>query len=222
MSPLPSQGLVSLTYDGALPCHLETAFPQLEEAGLKGTFYCEPALLLENLPEWAGALACGHEIGNGALHGAVLEDGSLPGWSTQMVAEDVSEAKGLIEDLFPEQAAHSFGFPWGRALSDGVDVSEAVRAVYQVVRTGEHGVNKGPFNKSQLKCVQCNGLDSNDLVAIAGQALEPQTWVVFSFEGIGSGERGIDAWLTDYRRLWEARRERFGAALERKQRSKRT
>jgi DNA-binding transcriptional ArsR family regulator len=34
--------------------------------------------------------------------------------------------------------------------------------------------------------------------------------------------RELDAWLTDYRRLWEARLDRFGAALERKQRSKRT
>jgi DNA-binding transcriptional ArsR family regulator len=34
--------------------------------------------------------------------------------------------------------------------------------------------------------------------------------------------RELDTWLGDYRRLWEARLDRFGAALERKQRSKRT
>jgi DNA-binding transcriptional ArsR family regulator len=31
----------------------------------------------------------------------------------------------------------------------------------------------------------------------------------------------LDSWLSQYRQLWEARLDRFGAALERKQRSKR-
>ena len=31
--------------------------------------------------------------------------------------------------------------------------------------------------------------------------------------------RALDAWLADYRRLWEARLDRFGAALERRQRA---
>lgn len=186
-------GLVSLSYDGALVCHLETAFPQLEEAGLKGTFYCEPALLLENLPEWASVLACGHELGNGSLHGAVLEDGSLPGWSLQMVEEDVSEARALIEDLFPEQKAHSFGFPWGLGLSDGLDVSPAVREVYSVVRLGTYGVNVPPVDTQRVLCVPCDGLDSLELVSLARRSAEDGAWVVFSFEGVGVGERAVDA-----------------------------
>lgn len=185
-------GRVSLTYDGSLLSHLESAFPQLEECGLKGTFYCEPALLLENLPEWAHVLACGHEVGNGALHGAVLDDGSLPGWSLQMVEEDVAEARSLINDLFPEQERHSFAFPWGAGLSDGADVTPAVRSQYGVVRSGQHGLNKAPFDVQNILCVQCDDLDACDLVRTAQQALEPQTWVVFAFEGVGTGERAVD------------------------------
>ena len=190
---MTTDGLVSLSYDGALLCHLETALPHLEEVGLKATFYCEPALLLENLPEWAHVLASGHELANGALHGAVMEDGSLPGWTLQMVREDVIEAKALLEDLFPEQPDHSFGFPWGKALSDGTDVTSAAQDVYPVVRLGEHGVNKAPWEPRGLNCVQCDDLDSSELIAIAKQALEPGSWVVFSFEGVGAGDRAVDA-----------------------------
>jgi hypothetical protein len=172
---------------------LETAFPQLEALGLKGTFYCEPAMLLENLPEWAHVLACGHELGNGTFHGAVLDDGSLPGWTMQMVEEDVSEARALIEDLFPEQKQHSFAFPWGMGLSDGLDVSPVVREVYSVVRTGMHGVNAASVDPQQILCVQCDGQDSHELVTVAGQAIESGSWVVFSFEGVGTGERSVDA-----------------------------
>ncbi len=186
-------GLVSLTYDGALLCHLETAFPQLEEAGLKGTFYCEPAMLLENLPEWGQVLAAGHEIGNGSLHGAVLDDGSLPGWSLQMVEEDVNEVRALIEDLFPEQSGHSFGFPWGTGLSDGLDVTPAVREVYKTVRLGSFGVNAPGFDPQRIACVPCDGLDSMELVQQARRAAEDGSWVVFSFEGVGVGDRSVDA-----------------------------
>lgn len=34
----------------------------------------------------------------------------------------------------------------------------------------------------------------------------------------GAPFRELDSWLTDYRTLWEARLDRFGAALEKKQR----
>lgn len=186
-------GLVSLSYDGSLPCHLEVAVSHLMEAGLRGTFYCEPALLLESLPEWAAVLAMGHELGNGSLHGAVLDDGSLPGWSLQMVEEDVSEAKSLIEDLFPEQKGHSFGFPWGEGLSDGLDIAPAVREVYDVVRTGKHGINGPDLDRQKLNCVLCDELDSHELVAYARKAADEGSWVIFAFEGVGEGERGIDA-----------------------------
>ena len=57
---MASSGLVSLTYDGSLLCHLETVLPHLEESALKATFYAEPAMLLENLPGWALAVLDGH------------------------------------------------------------------------------------------------------------------------------------------------------------------
>jgi hypothetical protein len=111
-----------------------------------------------------------------------------------MVEEDVAEARALIEDLFPEQERHTFAFPWGGSLSDGLDVSPAVHAVYSTVRTGQHGVNKAPFDPLRIQAVQCDGLDACELVQIAKQALEPSTWVVFSFEGVGVGERSVDSY----------------------------
>lgn len=190
---MASSGFVSLTYDGSLLCHLETVLPHLEETGLKATFYAEPAMLLENLPGWALAVIDGHEVGNGALHGAVLEDGSLPGWTPAMVADDVTEAKALIDELFPEQHAHSFGFPWGRPLSDGIDVSSTVQNVYPVVRSGEPGINDADQSSDYLLCVPCDGLSAAEMIDYAKAARQEGTWVVLSFEGVGVGERAVDA-----------------------------
>jgi len=199
---MATAGHVSLTYDGALLCHLETALPHLDAYGLKGTFFAEPALLLDHLPEWVQAAAAGHEIANGALHGATLPDGSLPGWTPGMVADDLKEAKLLIEELFPAQARHSFGFPWGRPLSDGVDVSSAARGLYPVVRSGEPGINRfSELDPGYLRCVRCDGLSAAEMIEFAQTAAEPGVWVVLAFEGVGEGERAIDA--EAHRRLCE-------------------
>lgn len=198
---MATTGHVSLTYDGALLCHLETALPHLDACGLKATFFAEPALMLEHFPAWAVAAAAGHEIANGVLHGAVMPDGSLPGWTPAMVTDDVSEAKSLIEELFPAQPAHSFGFPWGRPLSDGVDVRTAVCGLYEVVRSGETGANKaGETDLGYLRCVRCDGLTAKDMIDCTRPA-EMGSWVVLAFEGVGVGERAIDA--DAHRRLCE-------------------
>lgn len=189
---MASTGYVSLTYDGTLLCHLETVLPHLEESGLKATFYAEPAMLLENLPGWALAVMDGHEIGNGALHGAALEDGSLPGWTPAMVADDIKEARALIEELFPEQNAHTFGLPWGRPLSDGIDVAPTVRDLYPVVRSGEPGINSDP-EMTYLHCVHCDDLTADEMIDYAKAASQDGTWLVLSFEGVGVGDRAVDA-----------------------------
>lgn len=202
IQPMATTGHVSLTYDGALLCHLETALPHLDANGLKATFFAEPALMLEHLPGWAEASASGHEIANGALHGAALPDGSLPGWTPSMVADDVRDAKSLIEELFPAQTAHSFGFPWGRPLSDGIDVRSSVRGLYEVVRSGEAGANRvGETDIGYLRCVRCDGLSAKEMIDCTHSARDTGAWVVLAFEGVGVGERSIDA--EDHRLLCE-------------------
>ncbi|HXH62030.1 MAG TPA: polysaccharide deacetylase family protein [Fimbriimonadaceae bacterium] len=204
--------LVSLTYDGGLLCHLETALPQLQDNGLKGTFYCEPVPLLENLPEWAKALQDGHEIGNGTLHGAVRQDGTLPGWTMEMVLDDVKEAKLLLQDLFPEQDEHTFGLPWGRPLSDGVDATPVVQQVYGTLRTGDSGLNKPPIDLARLKCVKCDAMTTEALIELAETAHRESAWLIYAFEGVGSGERGVDEEVHRALCNWLAHDRRFETA----------
>src|SRR4051812_41101319 len=86
---------VSLTYDGALPDHLELVRPTLNRMGMHGTFYVTPEGLLERLPEWQAAIQEGHEIGSHSLHGVSAEDGSLPNWNLEMVHGDLEMTQRL-------------------------------------------------------------------------------------------------------------------------------
>jgi sialate O-acetylesterase len=66
--PDGQQGAVSLTYDDALPCHLEVVAPQLEAAGLRATFNVGAnRSFRDNWPSWRDLAARGHELGNHSL-----------------------------------------------------------------------------------------------------------------------------------------------------------
>jgi hypothetical protein len=72
-------------------------------------------------------------------------------------------------------------------------VAPAVREVYAVVRSGVFGLNGPEVDPQRVKAVLCDELDSHELVSYARRAVDEGLWVVFAFEGIGDGERGIDA-----------------------------
>lgn len=66
--------IVSLTFDDALDCHLDTAMPALEASGLAGTFFVNlnADSLVNRWQEWSVAHSRGHELGNHTIfHPAV-------------------------------------------------------------------------------------------------------------------------------------------------------
>ncbi|MBX3112473.1 MAG: hypothetical protein KF857_10730 [Fimbriimonadaceae bacterium] len=192
--------LVSLSYDGTLLCHLNTALPALDRHGLKGTFYAEPTLLLESVVEWRAAQKAGHEMGNGCLFGSSLPDGSLPAWTPQMIVDDVEEADFLLEELFPEQTDHSLGLPWGNDVcADGLPYLDDVGQLFNVVRTGVTGLNNLPKPDNQrLACVPTADFTGRQLVDVVKTAERNRSWVVFAFEGVGTGDNAVDAAAHDF------------------------
>ena len=192
--------LVSLSYDGTLLCHLHTARPALDRHGFKGTFYAEPTLLLESVVEWRDVQKSGHEIGNGCLFGSSLPDGSLPAWTPQMIVEDVEEADFLLEELFPDQNDHSLGLPWGTdACADGQSYLTEVSQLFNVVRTGVTGLNALPKPDNQsLMCVPTADFTGRQMVDVVKTAVGNGSWVIFAFEGVGTGDNAVDAAAHDY------------------------
>lgn len=187
--------VISLTYDGTQWCHLGTVIPQLEAAGFLGTFYADPVMLMENLPEWQAAQVRGHEIGNGCLIGSALPDGSLPAWTPAMILDDIEEADFLLEELFPDQPDHSFGMPWGEArCAADTDYLPTVAHAFNVIRTGERGVNQpGEFDLKALRSLPMEDLTGSQLIEVCRLAIHQGGWSIFAFDGVGMGDRAVDA-----------------------------
>lgn len=199
--------MVSLTYDGTLPCHAETALPHLDHFGLKATFYADPVPLLDDLPIWRRAVETGHEIGNGCLMGSLDGGSVLAAWTPEMVGDDIDETDSLLRELFAGQTGHSMGFPWVTGTDTHLaDVKAMVARRNSIARSGVAGLN--PMDSpdvSYLKCLHMDGLEAGHMTELVRAAVRSHSWIVLSFDGVGSGDRAVDsaehkglcAWLAD-------------------------
>jgi len=190
-----SSSYLSLTYDGTQMCHLETVVPHLQKYGLRATFYAEPTTLLENLTEWQDVQAAGHEIGNGCLFASALPDGTLPAFTPNMIAEDAEESDFLLDDLFPDQAGTSFGMPWGDDRCAGnLSYLPYLAKFFNVIRTGERGINPlTEISLQGLKTLPMEDLEGPQIIELIRLASHQDCWAILAFDGVGSGDRAIDA-----------------------------
>ena len=207
MADKSTMPIVSLTYDGTQLCHSETVLDDLERSGLVATFYADPVPLLDGLPAWRHAIGAGHEIGNGCLSESLSETGLLGAWTVDMLVDDVVETDGLIRELFPGQPTFSLSFPWNSGCTDALsDVRAVVSDHHLVCRSGVPGLNTmdGP-DLGYLKCVHMDGLNGREIIEIVRAGIRSQCWTILSFDGVGSGDRSVEAaahrelcvWLTD-------------------------
>ncbi|EMI17901.1 deacetylase family protein [Rhodopirellula maiorica SM1] len=68
--------MISLTFDDALDVHLDNAVVELNDAGLRGTFYAHLSAesLFKRATDWRAVAAAGHEIGNHTVFHPAAED----------------------------------------------------------------------------------------------------------------------------------------------------
>ncbi len=183
---------ISLTYDGGTPDHLETVCPALESRGLRGTFYIDPTCLLDEIDTWRGVSNRGHEVGNGSLLTDCLPDGSFPAWTKEMIYDEVTSSQDLFCDLL-ENNIRSVGLPIGnRECADSSDYLKELPHDW-VYRTGDIGPNLLGDPNLKIKCLPIVGLTSKQITQVVEQCISPESWLVLSFVGIGSGERSIDS-----------------------------
>lgn len=185
--------LISLCYDGGHISHWESVIPALAKVGLQATFYVEPTVLLDQVSVWRHAAEAGHEVGDGSLMGACLHDGSLPMWTLAMVLDEVSSARDLIEDLIPGHVS-TVGLPWGDAVcSDCDDYAPTLVREFGLVRTGSTGFNRREGFDGLIKVIPMAGLSLAQMGDVVNQLKEDGGWGVLSFDGVGSGNRAVDA-----------------------------
>lgn len=189
---MATRGKVTLTFDGTRLGHLEVVAPLLDRFGFLGTFFADPAHLLQSARDWQEVALRGHEIGNGCLVDAALADGALPSWTLDAVAGEIAETEDLLADLFPDVPGRSFGYPIGiPACADG-DYRTVVRDRYAVARAGIDGLNPPDADPTYLRALFPESWTGSEMIEMARKGLAKGDWVVFAFDGVGEGRRAVD------------------------------
>jgi hypothetical protein len=115
---------VSLTFDDALPEHLDRAIPLLDEHGLRGTFYTHlsaPAFA-SRWSDWQAAAGRGHELGNHTIfHPAdarkawVRPGNAIDGYSLDRLRQELEVANRLLEAV-DGQTSRTFAYPCSQPI----------------------------------------------------------------------------------------------------------
>lgn len=187
---------VSLTYDVTSTLPLARILQDLDEFGLRGTFYVYPPTAVEFVLLLKTAVIAGHEIGNGALFGLADSNGVVVFTDPDVVNAELAECEAFIREVLGDERAHSLAFPSlsGPVGPDGmiarltqhantVTLLESAWKGFCGVRGVEPGTNPlgGILPEVPLRTMKIPEENPRSALSEIEDALRSHAWTVVSF-----------------------------------------
>jgi peptidoglycan/xylan/chitin deacetylase (PgdA/CDA1 family) len=189
---------IVLTYDDALVSHLDVAAPQLEAAGLRGTFFLNGTFAAADIPRWRRLAKVGHELGNHSMFHPCPR-ASFP-MDPQFNAERYT-VPGMLREIgamntllaaIDGQTTRTYSVPCSISLAGGVDYTDALKASGTIayVRTGvpEGAVVSDPAKLDPFRVPSRSFPETataEDLIAYVKDVQRAGGLGVFMFHGVG-------------------------------------
>ena len=198
--PEGCRGALSLTFDDDNHTQLKTAVPQMDERGLRGTFYMSPRgdKWREDLEAWRGAYETGHEIGNHSLSHTCSRGFSdnpkakgLETMTLDDLEKDVVEAERRLTEVFPTPD-RSFCYPcFQNHVGEGLTRQSYTPVIAKHFSAGR-GLGEVPNHPAtcDLHYVwswMVRGNTGMELVGMAEQAADRGRWGIMTFHGLSEG-----------------------------------
>lgn len=224
--PEGRKAAIVLTYDDAAPTHLKNAIPQLDEAGIKGTFFLNARFGEGDVPGWRAAAKNGHELGNHTLFHPCPK-GSFEmekqyeseGYSTKGMLAEISAMNAFLAAI-DGKTGRTMGLPCSVTLAGGADYSGALEAsgLIRYVRGGapDDGVIADPQGVDPFR-VPSRGFPetatAEELIAYVKRVEASGGMGVIMFHGVGGdwlsvtneAHRGLLKYLKDHQKdVWTA------------------
>lgn len=201
--PDGKKAAVVFTYDDGLDCHLDVAIPQLDEFGLKGTFYCTGSSqsLYNRTEDWRTIANNGHELGNhtlfhpcdGAKFDWVKPEYDLNKYTVEQLLVELRTANTLLKAIDGKNK-RSFGFTCSNYIAGGEDFTDEIIKMFGVARCD------GPIpltmkDYETFKAPSWGVLEptAKELIAYVEEAKENGTIAVFMFHSVGGGYLNVGA-----------------------------
>lgn len=204
--PNGAKAAVSLAYDDALPSQLDTAIPQLNAVGLKGSFYLPLSAdtIQKRLADWRAAAAQGHELGNHSLFHQCAK--SLPnrGWVSQDRDLDQTPASRLVAEIrlgsaflqaIDGKTQRTFTAPCTDQLAAGKPYLPLLTQDFVAMKTIVGGVvdDMQQLNIHAVPVIAPSEVTGTQLINWVKSAGAKGTMVNFTFHGIGGDHLQISA-----------------------------
>lgn len=206
--PNGRRAAVSLTYDDGIDAHLDCAMPDLEESGLRGTFYVPMGTRERSWhrrpDEWRAAVARGHEIGNhtcnhpcgGAEHLWVKPENRLECYDLDRMRAELIDASQSLDRVFGAPRPHSYAYT---CYQDWVGEQRASYRpiVAELFCAARGGIDQALVDPSTCDWTYINSFHMDESVSgeraigIIDEAIQQEKWAVLTFHGVGGGH-GID------------------------------
>lgn len=203
--PNGQQAAVSLSYDDALAVHREETAPQLEERGLRGTFYVPiNADLLEHRDAWVRVAQAGHELGNHTIFHPCRNPNNARAWPpphrnlcdyTPARWEDEVCVASLILKSYDGRTVRSFGNTCcNLTLGEGENEVELDDLIARHFVAGRGGTTNEPADPRTVRltrvgCFAADGQTFGDLRQAIDAAMKIGGWLIFMAHGVGTDHR---------------------------------
>jgi peptidoglycan/xylan/chitin deacetylase (PgdA/CDA1 family) len=217
---------LALTYDDALHSQLDVAIPQLDAAGLKGTFFLDGDITSADMLRWRKIQRTGHELGNHSLFHpcprAMLPDRKNYFAENYDVDRMLGEISVMNNVLFGIDGAsnRTYSVPCSQTMVGGVDYTEGLRrsGLVKYVRTGGDqykSVIADPRTLDLFRVPSWGPVDKPDgaaLIAYAERVRDAKGLGVLQFHGTGGDYLEVSAkahqqlldWLRKHPEVWVA------------------
>ncbi len=209
--PDGKKAAVVFTYDDALDGHLDVAIPQLDEFGLKGTFYCtgNSPSLYNRTDEWRKIAQNGHELGNHTIfhpcdgtHGDwVKPEYDLKKYTLEQIVAELKAANTLLKAI-DGKTERTFAYTCCDYVAGGTDFSGEVEKLFAGARlVGPIPESMAGYNVYKTPSQGVDSPSAGELIAGVEEALKKGTIVVFMFHSVGGGYLNVGA--EEHRKLCE-------------------
>lgn len=203
---------VALTYDDALPVHLDNVVPVLDSLGLKATFYLSGYFpgYVDNIPRWKSAAENGHELANHTLFHPCTGDrpgrewvnphNDLSKYTVQRMTDEMKMTNVLLKTL-DGKTARTFAYPCGDTKIGDVDYFKPVAGDFVAARgTKSEMKTITQLDFADIGSYAINGESGEQLIELVRKAQASNSMLVFLFHGVGGGH-SLNVALAEHNKL---------------------
>lgn len=217
--PDGQQGAVTLSYDDAIVSHFESVAPQLEKAGLRGTFYIsvDRPGFGRHIDRWRAVAAAGHELGNHSLfhpcrkdrpdqHTWLSDDYNLSDYTPDRWIREMRVAN-LVLQLVDGKTERTFGNTccdnYIGPLDNRTCLEELIPKLF-IAGRGEFVREPIDPANANLPALGHYGADGRSFEQLRGEieaAVRQGKWIFYMFHGVGKGTHNLYIEADEHRKL---------------------